>query len=556
VLGSAALHAQGPSAPSPGVLPPWDGSGIEGSVYVSLDSWVYPAFERLQALGYADIAFLGLRPWTRVSCLHILEETQDRLLSAPDSPSTREAHAIFASLATEFAPDEESFAVGQFNGHAELDRLYERTLGIAGTPVTDSEYLGQTIIDDYGRPFQEGFNDIDGFSARAEDVRLSLKVRGEYQHAPGAPAYPFSVAQFVSNVDSEPIIPPTPIPQANYIRLIDANLSYHILNNEVSFGKSEMWWGPGESGAMAWSDNAPTAYLFRINRVEPLHIPLLSDLLGPFRYDAVVGPLQGHLYPRGTWVQAQKINFKPTRNLELGFSRVVMWGGEGHVPVTIGSFFNSFLSFQNVPVAKKFSRNDPGARHSSFDFTYRLPFLRNWVTLYSDSIVHDDVSPISAPRRAAINPGIYISHFPRMPHLDLRVEGVSTDPPTGASVGGQFLYYEVIYKDVYTNKGFLLGNWIGREGKGGQAWLTYWLNPQEKLQLGYRNAKADKDYVPGGTTQNLVSANAVLRLTPQVELNAFAQYERWKIPVLAPGAHSDLTASAQLTWYPHLRWSR
>jgi hypothetical protein len=36
---------------------------------------------------------------------------------------------------------------------------------------------------------------------------------------------------------------------------------------------------------MAYSNNAENIYSFRINRVEPLHIPLLSRLTGPFRYD-------------------------------------------------------------------------------------------------------------------------------------------------------------------------------------------------------------------------------------------------------------------------------
>ncbi len=33
------------------------------------------------------------------------------------------------------------------------------------------------------------------------------------------------------------------------------------------------------------------------------------------------------------------------------------------------------------------------ARFGAFDFSYRLPFLRNWLTLYSDTEAHDDVSP-------------------------------------------------------------------------------------------------------------------------------------------------------------------
>ena len=36
---------------------------------------------------------------------------------------------------------------------------------------------------------------------------------------------------------------------------------------------------------MAYSNNAENIYSFRINRVEPLHIPGLSYITGPFRYD-------------------------------------------------------------------------------------------------------------------------------------------------------------------------------------------------------------------------------------------------------------------------------
>jgi len=296
-------------------------------------------------------------------------------------------------------------------------------------------------------------------------------------------------------------------------------------------------------------------YALRINRVVPLRIPFVSDVLGPFRYEFLFGSLQGHRYPNAPWVHAQKFSFKPTRNLEFGFSRVVIFAGKDHVPLTFGSFWHSFTSFSNVSVAEKESRNDPGFRSSSFDFTWRLPFVENWLTLYTDSIVHDDVSPLAAPRRAAINPGLYLSHFPKLPHFDLRAEAVSTDP-VASSQGGQFLYYEYEYKDGYTNKGNLFGSWMGREGKGGQAWLTDWLSPKEYIQLGYRNAKVSKTFIPGGTTQNDINIRAVLRLKDNLELNAFGQAEFWKVPALAPGPRNDFTGSFQLTYFPKMSWRK
>src|SRR6266851_4119492 len=40
----------------------------QGSPYVPLDSWIYPALDRLAGLGLIDSGFTGLRPWTRREC--------------------------------------------------------------------------------------------------------------------------------------------------------------------------------------------------------------------------------------------------------------------------------------------------------------------------------------------------------------------------------------------------------------------------------------------------------------------------------------------------------
>ena len=518
-----------------------------GLVYVPLDSWVYPAFERLFSMGYADSAYLGMRPWTRTSCLRILEETYPKL---QDAPKDQEAWRIFQALAVEFGAE-----AGQTNPQAKLYDAYTRNMYIKGRPINDSFHFGQTLINDYGRPYQEGFNALDGFTAWAEGYHFSLDVRGEYQHAPGRGAYPESVQELFSAVDNTPLLPPEPVPQTNVFRLINANFATSLANHEISVGKADDWWGPTQSGSMALSNNAEPIYALRINRVVPLRIPFVSDVLGPFRYEFLFGSLKGNRYPNSPWVHAQKFSFKPTRNLEFGFSRVVVFAGKDHVPLTFGSFWHSFTSFSNVSVAEKESRNDPGFRSSSFDFTWRLPFVENWLTLYTDSIVHDDVSPLAAPRRAAVNPGLYLSHFPKAPHVDLRGEAVLTDPVSN-SQGGQFLYYEYEYKDGYTNKGNLFGSWLGREGKGGQVWLTDWLSPKEYIQLGYRNAKVSKTFIPGGTTQNDINIKAVLRLKDDLELNAFGQAEFWKVPALASGPKNDFTGSFQLTYFPKLSWRK
>jgi hypothetical protein len=483
------------------------------------------------------------------------------LLASKDAileSDNEEAQDIFAKLMSKLSaevPDNRAER-GLVYG---LDSSYTRFLGIEGPILRDSFHLGQTINNDYGRPYQSGFNAIAGASTVEEWGLLSLYVRGEYQHSPSAEGYSPEVAMQVSQGDRntytgpQTTLPEGPIAEENPFRLVEAYASVHVLGHEISGGKSDAWIGPAAGSGMLWSNNAENIYSFGINRVEPLNIKYLSKLLGPVRYDFFVGSLKGHMVPRSPWVHSESFSFRPTNNFEFGFGRTVIWGGEGHAPVTLGTFWHSFYDTNDTAGAEKNSRNDPGARFSAFNTSYRLPYLRKYVSFYLDSIVHDDVTPISAPRRASFRTGLYVSQIPKLNRFSFRVEAVSTDPGVAPAHAGQFAYWEVIQVQGYTNNGFIMGDWIGREAKGGQAWLTYSLSGNEWIQFEYLNKKTPFNFIPGGTTQNQFQASIVKRLGREWELNSWVQYEGWKAPVYKPGLQKNTAIAFQLTWYPKLR---
>ena len=235
---------------------------------------------------------------------------------------------------------------------------------------------------------------------------------------------------------------------------------------------------------------------------------------------------------------------------------VFLGGGQ---PLTWTAFSKSVFSV-NSGTVNGVDQNAPGVdagdRRAGFDFSYRIPYLRNWLTLYSDSLSDDDPSPLAAPRRAAINPGLYLARVPGLEKLDLRVEAVNTDPPTGRSIGGQFIYWNVVYRDSHTNKGFPLGSWIGREGRGLQVFTTYWFSPQNTITLSYRNGRVSKDFVPNGGNLNDFSARANWLLRSDLTLSSTIQYERWSFPLLASAPQSNVTASFQLSYRPLWRKHR
>ena len=546
--------------PIPNSGPPED---TDGGAYIPVDSWMYPAMMRLYSMGYLDTMFLSMRPYTRRSALHILQKSEDAILSSDDV----QAQDILAALLNELT--DEGITTRGISGARRgtiygLQSVYTRMMGVSGPILQDSYHLGQTFFNDYGRPHQPGFNNYTGFSTLNERGRFSLYVRGEFQHAPGGEGYSQALSSSLSIQEQIPFsgynlnqatLPTGPIAAQNPFRLVEATLSYHVLGHEISGGKQDAWLGPGLGGAMAWSNNAENIYSFRINRVEPLYIPILSKLLGPVRYDFFYGSLKGHTYPNHPYTHSEMFSFQPTRDFQFGFQRTIIFGGAGHEPVTMHTFLKGFFSVNDTNVALKFSRDDPGARFSDFNFSYRLPFARNYLTLYADSETHDDVTPISAPRRAGYRPGIFLSQFPGAKRLSLRVEGVSTDCSTLVCQNGNNEYMETIQKQGYTNKGNIMADWIGREAKGGQAWLTYHLSGNEWVQLEYLNKKTPKDFIAGGTTQNQFRIDVLKRIRPDIELNAWYQHESWKAPIYKTGGQSDNAFTFQVTFFPKLKTS-
>jgi membrane-associated phospholipid phosphatase len=553
-----------------------------GSPYVPLDSWVYPAFDRLIALGYIRSAYLGIRPWTRMECARLLEDAEDRLSNEDSDSGEAGGQSIYSELTAEFAV-ETARRDGAANVGATLESIYERSTEIAGPPLRDGYHFGETLTNDFGRPYAQGFNAVAGITAHAEFGPLSFYIRGEYQHAPAAASDPPGVLEATANADllclaasgARPGCATVPLSELNNataqidrFRLLDSAVTLNLYNVQFSFGKQSEWLGPGQTGPLLLSDNAAPIPMFRIDNVSPFYFPLLSRLLGPVRMDFFVGQLSGQRWefdpPRPTlvgpgfhpqpFIHENKISFKPTENLEFGMGVTAIFGGPG-LPFTWSEFVRSYYVHK-----QSIEAGNPAKRFSEFDFSYRIPGLRKWLTVYNDSLVGDEYSPIGSSR-PLLNPGIYLPHVPKIAKMDLRVEGLKEPFEAGHGALPGFPYFDLRYRSGYTNDGSPLGTWIGRAGFGGQAWATYWLSARNKLQVSYRHQEVNSKFVvnaegAGGGHANDFSAQCDFKLGPEVNFTGVVQYEQWNFPVLRSTAQSDVTASVQLTFHPNLQFHK
>ena len=525
------------------------------STYVPIESWVYPAIERLALAGYIQTEFAGLRPWTRMEVARLIGEAQDRQGDLDSQEGVDEQmNSLVKALAREFA-DELRQRDGECNRQATIDSIYSRSSVIAGPPITDGYHFAQTLVNDYGRPYGQGENLYSGIAARAASGSFASYVRFDLQRTAPAPMAPASADAAIAAADFTPLAAQGPVSGFTRGRLLEGYVSYAFHDNQFSFGKQALWWGPSKGGPLLFSNNAEPITMFRYDRVSPIELPGFGRFLGPIRAQFFLGRLSGQQFTHVVnqtfgqpgvalgnqpFLNGQKFSFKPRPELEFSVSRTTIFAGAG-AGFTTATLWRSLFSYSNTA-----GKTDPGDRRSDVDIQYTIPKLHNVLKAYVDTFTDDEPFPLNYPKDSAWSPGFYLARLPHLPHMDFRAEGYLT--PKRILFPG-FYYFNVHYLSGYTNQRQLLGSWIGRESNGYQLWSNWWLSPRSSVQVSARHQSASSEFLRGGDLRDL-SISADLALSPHWQLSAAAQQERWRFPLFSAAPHRNVTTTIQLSYHP------
>ncbi len=519
--------------------------GKMGSPYVPLDSWVYPAIEKLAALGYIQTAFLGLKPWTRIECAQLIEQAGDAISSMDDAE--HDVAELQSHLQAEFA-----YEFGILSGAQErnrtfaLESVYARGVSVSGPPLTDSDHFGQTLSYDFGRPLRRGMNAQLGGALRAAAGPAAVYVRAEFQHAPAAPALSEAVRNFIASSDLVPAPAASAFSSIHRARLLDASVALNLKEGwQLSFGQQSLSWAPGPGGSFLWSNNIEPIPMFRLTQSD-MRLPSLLKVLGPIRVDSFFGRLPGHTFIPKPYVYGNKINFKPLPNLELGFGRTVTIGGKGGNPLTAKNLLLSFFGQTSTQLGSV-----PGDSNSSFDWTFYVPKLRNYLVFYGDLYADDDFLPFQNPPKNPFRPGIYLTRFPRLRKLDFHLEAASTESPWFPKPWN-LNYWNSVYRDGYTSNGNLIGNTVGRMGRSIQCWFNYWMSSRHTLQFTYKHNTVSKDFVPKGGSWQDYGFQHQLQMHSSLYVKSQLQYEHIsRYPILFQGPQRNIVAIIEVGLVPN-----
>ena len=277
-----------------------------GSPFVPLDSWVYPALKRLAALGYIQTQFTGLEPWTRAECQRQIAEAD---YSAQSLPPASDIEQTLRALKSEFSTD------AQHSYSAQIDSVYARYGRIAGTPLRDSYHFGQTLWNDFGRPYDEGNNAIAGVTASAVAGRFFFYAQGEYEHAPGRGPLTDAQRTLIASVDANPVQPAAPVNTIDRFHPIDMYAGVKLGEYALTFGKQSLWLAPTEASPLMLSDNADPMYMLRLSRTTPLVLPGFLHWLGPVRGEFLFSSFPDICFPLAHSSTCRRSAFIPPRTL-------------------------------------------------------------------------------------------------------------------------------------------------------------------------------------------------------------------------------------------------
>jgi hypothetical protein len=407
------------------LLVPFALGGVPSSASVStnvpLDHWSYAAVDKLTNYGLINSALLTTRPLSRLAMARLVAQARETLESSGEAPEI--LTALVERLTREY--EDELIQLGVRDGSHRgssvkpLENPYARYLYARNAPDLENRR---------GDAFRSGSNFRAGFASRGIlwDT-FAFDVHPEYAGTPGGS----------HNVD-----------------VIEGYGKAALGPLECEVGRDSLWWGPGRHGSMLMSNNAQPFNMVKITNPEPVLLPWIFRGLGLVAAEAFLARLEADRdYPHAL-LSGIRLNIKPHPLVELGASRVVMYGGEGARPLGFFDYFGPLLVGHN---------QDWNNQLAGLDGSVLIPlpqnqFLRS-VKLYADAAGEDEAGHL--PCRWGDLIGFQLNDILKTGRTDFRLEYADDIVPGSPGV----FYTHSQYTSGYTYEGRVIGHHMGTDSR-------------------------------------------------------------------------------------------
>jgi hypothetical protein len=297
-------------------------------------------------------------------------------------------------------------------------------------------------------------------------------------------------------------------------------------------GKITTWYGPGRLGALVFTNNARSYPGIRLHNPVPIAVPGFFSFLGNVQYDLFLARLESDRPIPSPLLFGMRLAARSGRYLELGLSRSMIYGGDGH-DSGIGAWWDAF---------KGENTNEPGEKGlvnqiAGFDVTLTLPFppqpVQAYLEMAGEDAAHLLGTPIPFPSKFASVAGVFLPTLFGDAAHDLRVEWARNH----WKGNGQSWYVHSVsgegYAHSYRNR--VLGHPMGNDAQSlslqghhfflPTTYLEVTLSRTDRFSLGPLKERADR-----------ASAGLVGWVSERVRAEGEIALEKVKNPAGLPGA--------------------
>lgn len=396
------------------------------STNVPLDHWSYAAVDKLASYGLIDSAMLTTKPISRIEMARHIGQAMYRLKQEQDPPSV--LIAIVERLKKEF--EGELMAIGVLDG------------SFGGTYI-------KPVEDPYGK-YLYAKREPDIENVRGDKLRPGSNYRGGFASR-GTLFDEFAFYLHPEYVGSSE--------EGGDVDLIEGYGKAMAGPIEVELGKDSLWWGPGRHGSILMSNNAAPFTMIKVTNPQPMELPWILKGLGPFRAEWFLTELGDDRILPDTQLTGLRLNLRPHPLLELGASRVIMFGGEGVPHVGVLDYAKMFLRTSEQATNNQIA----GIDASLLVPLGNNPLLRS-LKFYGDAAGEDEAGAL--PSKWSYLLGLELNDILRTGRTDVRFEYTDTH---------QILYKHSIYTSGYTYDGRFIGHNVGPDAQDVFVQLSHYL---------------------------------------------------------------------------------
>ena len=258
--------------------------------------------------------------------------------------------------------------------------------------------------------------------------------------------------------------------------LKDTYLQYSFYNMNWTLGRQSLWWGTGKHGTLLLSNNAKPIDMIRLSNDKAITSGQFSFDYDMFfgrmaEQDGIVNPdgSLGSGYPKMFGMQLS-MAFSPY--FQMSAYRTAIFGGADR-PEGFSTIMDVIFPFGGV----ENDLDQPGDQKGGFTAKISVPNNVQPFDLYGEAAGEDEAS--NWPSKWSYIAGMDLVDLANTKGLNLNFEYMKMDETN-------VWYRHHLYREGYTNDGFIIGHAHGGTGEQFDAELTYQVGLVSTYSGGYR----------------------------------------------------------------------